>query len=67
VKKEEYRYGTCECGAPLSPVWFIEEEHKVICGEYIKTGRKRRACSHLECEYCGRRYPVDDTFDGGWY
>lgn len=32
----------------------------------IKTGRKRTACSHLVCEYCGKTYPVDDTFDGEW-
>lgn len=55
-------YGECECGAPLEPVWFIEHERK----RGIKTGRKRRACSHLTCSYCTRKYPVDDTFDSPW-
>lgn len=58
----ENKYGTCECEAPLEPVWFTEYERK----RGIKTGRKRTACSHLVCEYCGKTYPVDDTFDGKW-
>lgn len=59
-------YGICECGAPLVPIWFQEEETKVIGGFMHYTGRVRTACSHLECYYCGKRYPVDDTFDGPW-
>lgn len=58
------KYGICECGTPLSPVWFIEEERDK---HFHKTGRKRKACSHLICEDCGKTYPVDDTFDGMWY
>lgn len=45
-------YGTCECEAPLEPVWFTEYERN----KGIKTGRKRTACSHLVCEYCGVEY-----------
>lgn len=56
-------YGTCECGFPLEPVWFTEEERNK---RGIKTGRKRTACSHLLCEYCGKVYPVDNTFDKPW-
>lgn len=56
-------YGKCECSAPLVPIWFTEHERD---RHGIKTGRKRTACSHLLCEYCGKQYPVDDTFDGEW-
>lgn len=57
-------YGTCpECGYPLSPVFFTEEERD---RHGILTGRKRKACSHLLCERCGFVEIVDDTFDGEW-
>lgn len=60
-------YGECVCGNELSPVWFTEYETEKIGGYSYKTGRKRRACSHLICENCGKEYCVDDTFDGEWY
>lgn len=57
-------YGECpQCGGPLSPVWFLEEEY--VKG--IRTGRKRKACSHLLCDRCGHIEIVDDSFDGPWY
>lgn len=63
-------YGQCECGGDLFPVWFTEYEEEEITadgiGFKIKTGRTRRACSHLVCEMCLRNYCVDDSFDGPW-
>lgn len=65
----ESKYGKCDrCGSDMMPVWFTEEEYKRgSVGSLIKTGRKRRACSHLECPSCFRSYCVDDSFDGRWY
>ena len=61
-------YGKCSsCGSSLQPVWFEEEERKVVHGSLIATGRKRTACSHLECPVCLKKEAVDDTFDGEWY
>lgn len=61
-------YGQCEqCGADLKPIWFTEEEYQIIGGISIKTGRKRRACSHLVCPDCLKNYCVDDSFDGPYY
>lgn len=59
-------YGICACGISLGPVWFDEEELVMDGGRQVKTGRKRRACSHLICSGCGKSYAVDDTFDGPW-
>lgn len=61
-------YGTCvKCDCKLKPVFFIEEETKAARGCMYKTGRKRKACSHLECPICGHKECVDDTFDGLWH
>lgn len=61
-------YGMCsECGTPLEPVWFTEEEYKTINGCMYKTGRKRRAVDYLICSCCLRKVCVDDSFDGNWY
>lgn len=57
-------YGLCECGKPLSPVWYWEEERDDVY--HIKTGRQRLACSYLVCDFCGKTYPVDGTFDKPW-
>lgn len=57
----------CECGGQLLPVWFIEEETKVVAGALLHTGRKRRAVDHLYCDSCFNRECVDDSFDGPWY
>ena len=60
------RYGQCECGGALYPIFFTEEETVVQHGVMCRTGRKRRAVSCLVCEECLRSYTVDDTFDGPW-
>ena len=61
------RFGKCgKCGTQLFPVWFEEKEHKTQDGIMWYTGRKRRACSHLECPTCFKNYIVDDSFDGPW-
>ena len=61
-------YGMCsECGTPLKPVWFTEEEYKTINGCMYKTGRKRRAVDYLICSCYLRKVCVDDSFDGNWY
>ena len=65
------KFGICECGYALAPVWFIEEEEEEsrFAGEIVKfkTGRKRKAVDALICMSCLREYPVDDSFDGPWY
>lgn len=60
------KYGKCECGYLLEPIWFTEEQTDVSGGIMIKTGRKRKACSHLVCSGCLRNYCVDDSFDSSW-
>ena len=57
----------CECGGQFMPVWFTELETKVVAGSLIRTGRRRRAVSHLECDSCFNKLCVDDSFDGPWY
>lgn len=59
----------CEnCGGNVYPVFFEEEEYKTEYGHMYKTGRVRRACSHLECDTCGKRYIVDgDYLAGEWH
>lgn len=65
--ENKYDYGECRrCGGKLVPVWFTEEEQVVIDGILCRTGRKRRACSHLTCTDCLANESVDDTFDGPW-
>lgn len=62
-------FGECPyCGGKLIPIWFTEEEIVVDkYGHLVKTGRKRRAISHLTCECCLRNQPIDDSFDGSWH
>lgn len=56
-----------KCGSIMIPIWFTEEEVKHANGYYpYKTGRKRRAVSHLECPYCFTKECVDDSFDQPW-
>lgn len=63
----ESDYGTCpSCSAELEPVWFVEEETKIVGGVLTKTGRKRKACDCLVCPACLHEETVDDTFDGPW-
>ena len=62
------KYGKCkDCNIDLEPVWFEEEEYKIEYGRKYRTGRKRKAVSHLICPYCMKKYVVDDSFDGNWY
>lgn len=63
---EKKTFGFCECGGSLLPAWFTEEEYATKGGIRWKTGRYRRACSHLECDACHRKVCVYDTFDGPW-
>ena len=61
-------YGYCDdCRVPLEPVFFIEEETKIEHGVMFKTGRKRRAVSHLTCLSCLKNFCVDDSFDSIWF
>ena len=58
----------CEnCGNLMLPIRFIEDEIKTEHGRMYKTGRKRYNVSHLECQICGKKEAVDDTFAGKWY
>ena len=58
-------YGVCKrCDFPFSPVHFLDEERDKY---NRKTGRVRRAVSHLVCECCGKQECVDDTFDGPFF
>lgn len=62
------QFGYCpNCGYPLKPVWFIEEEYKTTgFGGLYRTGRKRRAVDYLICDACFKKQCVDDSFDGAW-
>ena len=51
------------CGEKMTPIMFLEEEWSPD-GHY-RTGRVRRACSHLEGEYCGNKECVDGDFLAG--
>lgn len=55
-----------QCGSKMLPIWFIEEEERKLNGDTYKTGRKRKAVSHLECPNCFMRETVDDSFDEPW-
>lgn len=66
---ELYRYNLrcSECGGWLLPVYFTDEEYKTENGHLYKTGRTRRAVSHLVCEDCLHNECVDDSFDEKWH
>lgn len=55
-----------KCRSIMFPVWYTEEEEIVENGYRYKTGRKRRAVSHLECPNCLTKECVDDSFDQPW-
>ena len=64
---EKTVFGDCDnCGTPLQPVWFVEEEIRCIAGTWVKTGLIRDAVSYLLCPECGAQIIVDDSFDGPW-
>lgn len=52
-----------KCGEKMLPVWFTEKEYSK---SGFPTGRKRKACSHLECPNCFQKEVVDDSLDGPW-
>lgn len=61
-------YGACPvCGEYLQPIWYVEHEEVVENGIRYETGRMKDAVSHLECDRCGHKELVDDTFDGQWH
>ncbi len=55
------------CGHKTSKIWYTEEETQTHGGIMFKTGRKRQAVSHLECQFCGNTDCVDDSFDLPWH
>ena len=56
------------CGYILNPVSYIEEERRLEHNHWVRTGRKRYNCSHLECPVCGHKEAVDDdTFASSWF
>lgn len=58
------------CGGRIRPVMFEEEEEVLDkhTHSYYRTGRKRRACSHMECPDCFHKEAVDGDFLAGeWY
>lgn len=58
-----------KCGSDMLPIWFVEEEEKVVNGHNgyrYKTGRKRKAVSHLECPCCFNKECVDGSLDEPW-
>ncbi len=59
----------CKCGYGMAMVHYIEQEEVQHSrgGPYYKTGRVRRAVSHLLCEYCGHQEAVDGSLDGPYY
>lgn len=57
-------FGVCDCSGSLIPVWFTEEETKVANGTMYKTGRVRRACSHLVCEDCLKNFALTIPLTG---
>lgn len=60
-------YGECDrCGAHLMPAdWFEEKEYD--SNTMLPTGRIRWAVGYIVCPECGKKYCVDDTFDGKWH
>ena len=62
------KFGKCSnCDVDLEPVYFTEDEYETTFnGVQYKTGRKRRAVSHLVCPACFVHVTVDDSFDSPW-
>ena len=55
------------CLSKMIPIWFIEDEYNTENGRRHKTGRKRRNVSHFECQTCGHKEAVDDSFATAWF
>lgn len=61
------KFGICDdCEADLEAVWFEEEEVEIKNGQLYQTGRVRKSVDYLYCPFCGKKFCVDDTFDGVW-
>jgi len=55
----------CDCHElSCEEVWFEEPEYDK---HNRKTGRYRKAVSHIVCTNCGKNICVDDSFDSPWY
>lgn len=66
MSKTNNDYGLCDvCQTPLQADWFIDKEFYPKSNAL--TGRTRLAVNFLYCPCCGKKYPVDDTFDGNWH
>lgn len=59
-------YGECDrCNCELMPTdWFEDIEYD---SHMIPTGRVRLAVGYMICPECGKKYCVDDSFDGPWH
>ena len=58
----------CEnCSSPMIPIRFVEDEYHIENGRQSKTGRRRYNVSHFECQICGHKEAVDDTFASDWF
>lgn len=56
-------FGNCTCGGLLVAVYYEEKERIIRSGIPIKTGRTRKAVSHLSCLNCMKNVVVDNSFD----
>lgn len=63
----EDKFGKCDCGGTLYPIYYTLYETTDINGNYIRTGRKKRAVSHLVCDSCLKNICIDDSFDEGYW
>ena len=52
------------CDIIMKYIWLTEKEYYPKSN--TPTGRTKHACSHLECDNCGKRECADDSFDGDW-
>lgn len=68
MERANYGYGLIckKCLNKMIPIWFTEEEYKTENGRISKTGRIRRNVSHFECQICGHKEAVDDSFATQW-
>lgn len=55
------------CGGKLEPIYFQQQETKILNGSLIYTGRKRIAVDCLSCKSCMHNECVDDSLDGEWH
>jgi hypothetical protein len=59
-------YGLCDvCQIPLQANTFIDKEF--YPNSNTLTGRTRFAVNFLYCPCCGKKFVIDDSFDGNWH